>query len=296
MKMSYPTILGSPIAGVVEALGPGVTKVSVGDRVACGTKIFSQKQAKYGGHQRFCVVDEAEVVEIGDVPFIQAIPLVSYTPPSALFSPHRLALTRPTIPPSPDSKNGKKILIYGGSSAMGSLSISYARLAGYTTITTCSARNFPLVQSLGADFIFDHSDPDTPRRIRELGKIDYWFDCIALPASASAILKILAPDGEEGAVTPAHILALLPYERPGMPKLPKGITAQMHLFSTGAEENREWRDWALSKGGFLERGIKEGWIQGVPPKVIGGLEKVGEGLDMVFEGVSGCKVVVEPWA
>jgi NADPH:quinone reductase-like Zn-dependent oxidoreductase len=65
MPMEYPAVLGSPVAGVVEALGADVTKVAVGDRVVCGTKVFVGKKAKYGGLQRFSVVDESEVIEVG---------------------------------------------------------------------------------------------------------------------------------------------------------------------------------------------------------------------------------------
>jgi NADPH:quinone reductase-like Zn-dependent oxidoreductase len=64
MAMEYPTVLGSPVAGVVEAVGAGVTKVSVGERVVSGTKIFVQKKPKYGGLQRFTLVDASEVVEV----------------------------------------------------------------------------------------------------------------------------------------------------------------------------------------------------------------------------------------
>jgi NADPH:quinone reductase-like Zn-dependent oxidoreductase len=62
--VEYPAVLGSPVAGVVKAIGAGVSKVEVGDRVVCGTKIFSHKKAKYGGLQRFSVVDESEIVEV----------------------------------------------------------------------------------------------------------------------------------------------------------------------------------------------------------------------------------------
>jgi NADPH:quinone reductase-like Zn-dependent oxidoreductase len=64
LAMEYPTVIGSPAAGIVEAVGPGVTKVSVGERVVCGTKVFVQKKAKYGGLQRFTLVDASEVVEV----------------------------------------------------------------------------------------------------------------------------------------------------------------------------------------------------------------------------------------
>jgi NADPH:quinone reductase-like Zn-dependent oxidoreductase len=62
LEIEYPGVLGSPVSGTVEALGVGVEKVKVGDRIVCGTKIFTHKKAKYGGLQRFTVVDESEIV------------------------------------------------------------------------------------------------------------------------------------------------------------------------------------------------------------------------------------------
>jgi NADPH:quinone reductase-like Zn-dependent oxidoreductase len=64
LAIEYPAVLGSPVAGTFEAVGPGVTKVSVGERVVCGTKVFVQKKAKYGGLQRFTLVDASETVEV----------------------------------------------------------------------------------------------------------------------------------------------------------------------------------------------------------------------------------------
>lgn len=64
IKMEYPTVLGSPVAGIVEAVGEGVSKVKVGENIVCGTKVLVHKKTKYGGHQRFTVVDESEVVEV----------------------------------------------------------------------------------------------------------------------------------------------------------------------------------------------------------------------------------------
>jgi NADPH:quinone reductase-like Zn-dependent oxidoreductase len=66
MPMEYPTVVGSPVAGVVEAVGSGVTKVSVGERVVCGTKLFVHKKARYGGLQRYCIVDASEVIEVSN--------------------------------------------------------------------------------------------------------------------------------------------------------------------------------------------------------------------------------------
>jgi NADPH:quinone reductase-like Zn-dependent oxidoreductase len=64
IPLEYPTVVGSPVAGTVEALGPGVINVGVGQRVVCGTQIFVLKKARYGGLQRFTVVAASEIVEV----------------------------------------------------------------------------------------------------------------------------------------------------------------------------------------------------------------------------------------
>ncbi|KAH5254458.1 hypothetical protein HBI67_151950 [Parastagonospora nodorum] len=296
MPFEYPAVLGSPVAGVVEKVGAGVTKVSGGERVVCGTKVFSHKKAKYGGLQRFSIVDASEVVEIGDVKFTKAVTLASYTPPGALFGKSTLGMHWPTVPasPLPASEQGKKIVIWGGSSAMGSLSISYAKQAGYTVISTSSPHNFGLLKECGADYIFDHSDPATISQIRDLFPVDYWFDTISLKPTVSTIFQILAPEGKP--VTKANILVLLPPVMFGNPELPEGITVQFHRFSTHAPENEGWQEHFLASGGFIEKAIKAGVLKGVPANVLGGLEKVAEGIEKLHVGVSAQKIVIEPWA
>lgn len=79
---------------------------------------------------------------------------------------------------------------------MGSLSISYAKQAGYTVISTSSSHNFDLLKACGADYIFDHSDPDTVRKIRNLFPVDYWLDTVSLKLTVSMIVEILAPEHE----------------------------------------------------------------------------------------------------
>jgi NADPH:quinone reductase-like Zn-dependent oxidoreductase len=64
IPVDYPGVVGGPVAGVVEALGAGVTKVAVGERVVSSTKVFVHKKAKYGGLQRFSIVDASEVIEV----------------------------------------------------------------------------------------------------------------------------------------------------------------------------------------------------------------------------------------
>jgi NAD-dependent dihydropyrimidine dehydrogenase PreA subunit len=64
ISLEYPAILGGPAAGTVEAIGDGVDRVAVGQRIVSAMKVFTHKKAKYGGLQRFAVVNEAECVQV----------------------------------------------------------------------------------------------------------------------------------------------------------------------------------------------------------------------------------------
>ncbi|KAI9035898.1 uncharacterized protein KD926_002652 [Aspergillus affinis] len=59
------------------------------------------------------------------------------------------------------------ILIYGGSSATGTLAIQFVKLSGYTVLTTCSPHNLDLVRSLGANAVFDYKDSSSAAEIRD---------------------------------------------------------------------------------------------------------------------------------
>jgi len=110
----------------------------------------------------------------------------------------------------------------------------------------------------------------------------------------SKIVNILAPEGQP--VTKANIMILLPPVMFGSPELPEGITVQFHRLSTSATENADWQKYFLSRGGFLEQAIKNDVLKGANPEVLGGLDKVAEGINKVHAGISGKKVVIEPWA
>lgn len=314
-KLTYPTIFSSTVAGYVESLGEGVTKVKVGDRVVSGTSIWtSGGDHRYGGMQRFTVVEEYEAMEvwqtddtekimkeankfqIGDVDFGEAIAGAIQVGASAIFGKSTLNMDRPTNPLNP-TPNGKKILIWGGASAMGALGIRHASAAGYTVISTSSPKNFSLLKERGAAHVFDYNDESTIDQIRNLFPIDYFYDCVSLPESIGALIKLLSPPNLP--VVKADILTLVPASMFGSPELPEGVTTKMMLFRNGDEENKEYVEWLLKKDGYLQTGLKEGWIRGVRPESIGGLEAVDAGIRRRalpgLKGVSGARLIVEPW-
>ena len=109
---------------------------------------------------------------------------------------------------------------------MGSLAISYDKQAGYVVISTSSKLYFDLLKFLGADHIFDHSDPATVYAIHNLFPIEYWLDTISLKPTVSTILKILAPEGQ--LVTKANLVLLLPPALLGIEAFPEGVTTQIY--------------------------------------------------------------------
>ncbi|KAL8787623.1 MAG: hypothetical protein Q9195_007669 [Heterodermia aff. obscurata] len=72
------------------------------------------------------------------------------------------------------------VLVYGGSTATGSLAIQLLRLFGYLPVATCSPHNFDLVKKAGAVAEFDYHSTTCAEEIRELtgGKLAYALDCI----------------------------------------------------------------------------------------------------------------------
>ena len=177
---------------------------------------------------------------------------------------------------------------------MGALSIGYAKRAGYEVITTASTHHFELLKDLGADHIFDRAADDVVDKMSKLLPIQFWFDTVSLPDSVQKMID-LAMIQRESEAKEIHLLMLLPPTMPGLPTIPEGIRPQMMFFRGKADENKEHVEWLLGKGGYLERGLQGGWIRGVPSEVIGGLDAVHQGVKDILAGVSGRKLIIDPW-
>lgn len=144
--LKYPAILGYDVAGEVETLGSGVTKFKVGDRVA---GLVQQ------GFQEHVLLSEHMVTTIpSSVAFEQAaaLPMGVSVATKALFHKNFLALD---LPSASSSLKGETILIWGGSTSVGSNVIQLAVAAGYEVITTASPGRFEYVRGLGASQVFD---------------------------------------------------------------------------------------------------------------------------------------------
>ena len=115
------------------------------------------------------------------------------------------------LPVAEPSATPDSILIYGGSTATGTLAIQYAKLSGLKVLTTCSPKNFGLVKSLGADAVFDYNEPDCAEKIRAYTEdsLYYVLDTISQEASFKICAGALSSDSSKHEL---HCVALLPVD------------------------------------------------------------------------------------
>lgn len=156
----YPTILGCDVAGTVQSVVPGSTAASkfrVGDRVFGFTA--------NNGFQDYVALEDKLMAKIPDGMAYRepvVLGLCAATSAMFLFGEDYLGLDYPKLH---KPKNGKSVLIWGGSSAVGSNAIQLVAAAGYDVIATCSKTNFDYVKALGAIQVFDYRDADVTEKL-----------------------------------------------------------------------------------------------------------------------------------
>lgn len=139
-------VLGVVYSGVVEAVGPGVTGVRVGDEV-CG-----MTGARMGAHAELVAARvDRMTAKPADVSHEQAAAILFGGSTARHF-------LRDLVGP------GKRVLVNGASGAVGSAAVQLAHHAGAHVTGVCSDRNADLVRSLGAEEVVDHAR----RRVAEL--------------------------------------------------------------------------------------------------------------------------------
>jgi NADPH:quinone reductase-like Zn-dependent oxidoreductase len=167
--LHYPAIVGSDVAGEVVEVGSGVSRFAPGDRIVGSAAGIDQSQNRpaEGAFQRYAVLMQHMVSPIPDaLRFEQAavLPMAISTAATGLFQQDHLALTMPSIQPV---ERGEAVLVWGGSTSVGSNAIQLARAGGYDVIATASPHNFDYVRSLGASAAVDYMSPTAVDDIAE---------------------------------------------------------------------------------------------------------------------------------
>ncbi|HYO12641.1 MAG TPA: zinc-binding alcohol dehydrogenase family protein [Thermoanaerobaculia bacterium] len=186
-----PKILGWDAAGVVEAVGEGVSLFSVGDEVYYAGSITRQ-----GCNAEHHLVDERIV---GHKPRslsfeeAAAMPLTTLTAWEALFDRMGVA------PRPPEDGSAGTLLVIAGAGGVGSIAIQIAkRVAGLRVIATASrGETEAWCRELGADEVIDHRKPlkDELQRIGA-GEVDYILCAANTEAHLQNLADTIKPQGK----------------------------------------------------------------------------------------------------
>jgi NADPH:quinone reductase-like Zn-dependent oxidoreductase len=195
-----------------------------------------------------------------------------------------LGLPYPSLK-QPVPSSGKTLVVYGGSSSVGSMATQLATAAGIYVISIAGLHNFGFSKRCGAAQVFDHKDPLLTDKVVEAvgksGHLDFVgiFDAIATPVTYSHDLAILARLGG------GHLACTHP--PPPTADVPANVTAGM-IFAVNDIATPVWKD-------FVTPALEAGKLQCLPsPIVVGkGLEYIQDALKKSKAGVSAAKLVVE---
>jgi NADPH:quinone reductase-like Zn-dependent oxidoreductase len=138
-------ILGTELAGEIEAVGAAVSHFAVGDLVFGSTAAF-----KSGSHAEFVCVSE-------NGPLAHKPASMTFEEAAAVTDGAVLALM---CLESVHPESGQAILVYGASGAIGTAGVQLAKHFGADVTAVCSTKNLELVRSLGADTVIDYTQED----------------------------------------------------------------------------------------------------------------------------------------
>ena len=176
VPQTLPLILGSDVAGAVDAIDPDVTNFAVGDEVYGLTN-----EHFTGGYAEYAVVSAASMArKPKSLTFIEAasVPVVAVTAWQMLFDyAHAIA--------------GQKVLILGAAGNVGAYAVQLARNAGLGVFAIASSNDLEYLLKLGATTVLDY------RRIRfeDLARtIDIVIDTVGGDARLQS-LRVLKPGG-----------------------------------------------------------------------------------------------------
>jgi NADPH:quinone reductase-like Zn-dependent oxidoreductase len=137
-------ILGSDIAGRIEAVGKNVTRFKAGDEV------YGDLSGRWGGFAEYCCAPEkALALKSASMSFAEAAAI----PQAAMLAVQGL-IDKGKIQP------GQKLLINGAGGGVGTFGVQVAKLYGVEVTGVDSAAKLGMMRSIGFDHVIDYARED----------------------------------------------------------------------------------------------------------------------------------------
>lgn len=178
-----PHILGSDIAGVIEATGSEVKNYKIGDEI-----IGSLEWAKQSAFAEYVATKEQFITYKPTNLSLQqsaAIPLAALTAWQGLFDHGNL-------------QAGQKVVIHAAAGGVGLFALQFAKWKGAYVVATASERNADFLKSVGADEVIDYTKYTLTEKT---GDIDVVLDSIATEEVQLESFKVLKPGGKYVSIT-----------------------------------------------------------------------------------------------
>jgi len=165
-------VRGTDVAGVVEAVGPGVSRFQVGDEV------FGWCTGSYAEYA--AAAEDALALKPAKLTFEQAaaVPMAGFVALQALRDHGHVTA-------------GQKVLINGASGGIGTFAVQIAKSLGAEVTGVCSTRNVEMVRSIGADHVIDYTKEDFTQNGEQY---DFILDNVA-NRSLTELRRALTPTG-----------------------------------------------------------------------------------------------------
>ncbi|KAJ9612970.1 hypothetical protein H2200_002911 [Cladophialophora chaetospira] len=291
LPVPYPSILGTSFGGTVEAVGTGVTDFKIGDKVAV-RKNFAARGNQYGSFQKFALARCEMASKIpSEVDLTNAVSMIGNLSTTIGLFAVRAGLDRPSVSGSAPVRK-EKILVYGGSSSLGSLSVQWLLHAGYQVVTTSSPKHQDYVSKLGELHVIDHTQPHGTlvEALASRGPYDLIADMISLPPTTAINAAVMAAQGG------GTFFSTLPAFGPET--LPEGVKRVFASWPDiiADEDKSDVEEWVYRT--YFPQCLANGRLLPYPIRRIdGGLgQGINDALEMLHSGkVSGVKLVADPW-
>ena len=149
--LKTPVVIGLEAAGIVEAIGDGVTRFQVGDRVAYNGTMGAYAEAAVVPAERAVKVPEGVSLETAAAALLKGM--------TAEFLVRRCFHVKP----------GDVVLIHAAAGGVGQILVQWCKALGAMVIATAgSTAKLDTACALGADHLIDYSHEDVAARVGEI--------------------------------------------------------------------------------------------------------------------------------